>query len=383
VGTNPQALVTADLNNDGAPDLVTANLGTYNSATGTFAGGGVSVLLGLRDHKGRPTGAFGAAQNYAVGSCASVAVGLIDSGSALDIVTGSGAVLLGNGDGTFRIGASYSGGLGGYITVADLNGDGARDLITAALATGVPGTNYGYDRISVLLGNGDGTFRAGATYTTATYLVAVAVGNFDGKLDIITGTNTNLVDQGNGPVQAAGTVTLSLLPGNGDGTFGAARTITSFTQSDLEGLAVGDFNGDHKLDLAYASAFYGPSAGPYSPTATILLGNSDGTFPFAPAGGGIFTAVLAGTSVGLAADGSGKLIMVGTPGGRTSGTVVDLLTNLGTVEQGFTDFGAVSSPTAFTVGDFNGDGYADVAIVGATSSGGYAVDVLLWNAKHR
>jgi hypothetical protein len=67
VGVNPQAVVTADLNHS-MPDLVTADQGTYDSATGSYAGGGVSVLLALSSKKGAATRTFAPAQNYAVGS---------------------------------------------------------------------------------------------------------------------------------------------------------------------------------------------------------------------------------------------------------------------------------------------------------------------------
>src|SRR5262249_6593201 len=181
VGTNPQAVVTADVNGDGKLDIITANEGTYDSATGTYASGGVSVLLGLQDKKGRATGSFAAAQNYAVSSADSVAVGDFNGDRKPDIVTASGSVLLGNGDGTFRTGPSYTGGLSGYVTATDLNGDGKLDLLTA----------NSNNNIGVLLGNGDGTFRAGPTYATPAYLQAVAVGDFnsDGKLDIVAATD--------------------------------------------------------------------------------------------------------------------------------------------------------------------------------------------------
>jgi hypothetical protein len=404
VGTAPQAVVTADLNHDGAPDLITANRGTYDPISGTYLGGGsVSVLLGLRDNKGLPTGTFGAAQNYAIGSCVSVAVGDINGDGKPDIVTGNGGVLLGKGDGTFRVGASYSGGLGSYVSLADFNSDGKRDLITAAFLPGLPGSRVGYNKISVQLGNGDGTFQAGTTYTTPSYLVAVAIGDFngDGKLDLITGTNTNVYPYAPTAtsevreVQGYGTVTLSLLPGNGNGTFGAAQTIQSFslTSSDLEGLTVGDFTGDGKLDLAVASTYYsGNSAQIVQVAAYILPGNGDGTFfsgalanPY-----GYFSSIDPGTAVGLAAadinhDGALDLITVGTVY-QAGATVVDTLQSNLRGDQASVIapyFGSVSSPTAFVVADFNGDGYADVAVVGLTSAGGYDVDVHLWSPKHK
>ena len=166
VGANPQAVVTADLNGDGRLDLVTANW----SATG------VSVLLAKNN-------GFAPAQNYAVGAAAAVAVGDINGDGKPDIVTGGGGVLLGNGNGTFRIGPSYAGGLGSYVALADVNGDGKLDLITAS---------YFGKTIHVLLGNGDGTFRAASTLTTSDYIVAVTMGNFNGKPDIVVGTNSEI-----------------------------------------------------------------------------------------------------------------------------------------------------------------------------------------------
>src|SRR5947199_8801365 len=68
VGTAPQAVLTADVNGDGKLDLITANLGNWDSSARAYIGGGVSVLLGLANNKGVATGTFKAAQNYALGS---------------------------------------------------------------------------------------------------------------------------------------------------------------------------------------------------------------------------------------------------------------------------------------------------------------------------
>src|SRR5205085_10762080 len=106
-------------------------------------------------------------------------------------------------------------------------------------------TDPNRSRIGVMLGNGNGTCQAAPTYSTVDPLLgfgrdpaAVAVGDFngDGKLDIVTADKTDN--------------TVSLLLGNGDGTFQAAHAITLHNATFPTALAVGDFNGDGKLDIA-------------------------------------------------------------------------------------------------------------------------------------
>ena len=75
---------------------------------------------------------------------------------SLIIASDNVSVLLGNGDGTFQTQKTYAVGYGPYsVAVGDFNGDGKADLAVA---------NYGSDNVSVLLGNGDGTFQTQKTY---------------------------------------------------------------------------------------------------------------------------------------------------------------------------------------------------------------------------
>src|SRR5207302_473433 len=156
------------------------------------------------------------------------------------------SVLLGNRDGTFRAALTFAAGSGPYsVAVGDFNGDGRPDLAVANYGSlQQPGTTS-----SVLLGNGDGTFRAARTNTVDTNPSSVAVGDFngDGKPDLAVANSANNTWPSSGQLPG----NLSVLLGNGDGTFRAAQTFTTGTTPEY--LAVGDFNGDGKADLAVAN----------------------------------------------------------------------------------------------------------------------------------
>ena len=295
-GSNPTSAAVGDFNGDGKLDLAVANAGSKNVsvllgngdgtfkapvnfgapgpqsvAVGDFNGdgkldlavtnAGVSILLGNGD------GAFRAPVTYATGnSPSSVAVGDFNRDGKVDLaVANSGAsngvasvsVLLGRGDGTFNPAVNYSGGFGSLsLAVGDFNRDGKLDLVEANFSTG---------NVSILLGNGNGTFQAPRSYGTNGAPTSVAVGDFnrDGKLDLVV---ANLVNN------SGGAGSMGVLLGNGDGTF--QPVVNYGLGSNPDSVAIGDFNGDGKLDLAVAnSGGYGNPA-----SMKLLLGNGNGTF---------------------------------------------------------------------------------------------------------
>jgi hypothetical protein len=221
-----------------------------------------------------------------------------------------------------------------FVVSADLNGDGYADLVTSNLAD---------QNVSVLLGNGDGTFKPAVNYSTGLQTIGVAIGDFngDGIPDIVVTNNAGLV---NGSV--------SVLLGNGDGTFQIPMNFpVGLTPAFV---AVGDFNLDGIADLAVANSG--------SNTVSVLLGIGDGTFqPAATYNVGSTPASIAVTD--LNNDGFADLVIANTNSGSVS---VMLGAGNGAFHAAVnTSVGA--NPASLAVGDFNADGDADVAV--STSSG--------------
>ena len=249
----------ADVNGDGKPDLLVANLFADPNLTGN---GAVAVLLGNGD------GTFGAAQSYDSGSPAafSLAVSDLNGDGKLDVVLvherGVLGVLLGNGDGTFQAAQTYStGGQGSYsIAIADVNGDGKPDV----LVTNEVVDNSSTSAAGVLLGNGDGTLQPAEIYSTRAIdaqSIAVADVNGDGKPDLIV-AHANSVVANSSPV--------AVLLGNGDGTFMKAQTYYSGGNNALS-IVVADVNGDGKPDLIVGNKFVN-SKDHTSGSVGVLLG---------------------------------------------------------------------------------------------------------------
>jgi hypothetical protein len=332
VGPSPLAVVTADLNGDGVPDLITAN-----GSAGT-----VSVLLG------NGGGTFAAAQDYAAGpNVGSVAVGDFNGDGIPDLVVTNGSagtvsVLLGNGDGSFQAPQSYAAGSRpAAVAVGDFNGDGIPDLAVA---------DNGRTSVNVLLGNGDGSFQQPIIYGAGVSPAAVAVGDFngDGNQDIAVANNFY-----------AGSVNIFL--GNGDGTFARAPSIDD-GHAWHNAVAVGDFNGDGIPDLAVTDST--------GTTVGVFLGNGDGTFQHART----FAVGFRPWSVAVGdfnGDGNQDLAVANLG----SDTVSVLLGNGDGSFQGAQSYAAGPSPVSVAVGDFNGDGFPDLAV--ANDNNADTVSVLL------
>jgi len=329
-GGNPTSAAIAELNGDGKPDLIVANLQ-----------GSVSVLLG------NGSGGFGPHDDFPTGLAPNaMATGDLNADGKVDAVTASGSydslsVLLGNGDGTFGEMTGY--GVRGQamaVALGDLDGDGRPDVVTVVQT----------DTVWVRLGNGDGTFGVDAGFATGTGPDAVAIGELsgDGKLDVVT---TN-----------AGSSTVAVLIGNGDGKFGHGRTFE--TASAPKWLAIGDLNGDGKPDVATANDPGSPDS-----VISVLLGDGHGNF------GPKTDYVMGLTPFSIAigdVNGDGKPDLV--TANYYINTTSILFGNGDGTFGGRAAFATGSGPNGVAIGDLNGDGKADLAVANSNAN---TVSVLL------
>ena len=328
IGTQPYSVTVADFNGDGKADLV-----VVNSLDGT-----VGVLMGKGDGTFKPQVTYPATGAWWVG----VADFNGDGKPDLAVANGSGsgfnlsnvAILLGNGDGTFQpeIASSIPGYAQQFLAIGDFNGDGKADIVVSNCCN----ENY----VSVLIGNGDGTFQPPVNYPTGSDPWSIALGDFngDGKTDLAVAN------------YYGGTV--SILMGNGDGTF--QPKVDYAVGAGPVSVTAGDFNGSGQQSLA---------VGTQSGVINILLNSGSGTFEVLagfPAG---TTSVEGVTSGDFNGDGVLDLAVAGA-----DGSVAVLRGNGNGAFQPAVAYTVGCNAHSVAVGEFNGDGKADLAVVGNCTS---------------
>jgi hypothetical protein len=239
----PRSIALGDVNNDTYVDMVTASFGGCN----------FSLRLGNGDGTFGPESVFGYADTPNA-----VVLSDLDCDGALDLISvnyyagsnnDSVTVMRGNGDGTFQSSVNYYGGTqyNCGLAVGDVNGDTFPDIVTTS--------EWDYT-VKVLINNGDGTFGAAAAYAPGACPTGVALADLDGVngLDIVT---ANYYSSG-----------LTVQFNNGDGTFGPATGY--WAGGSNTAVAVADFNGDGACDVATVNE-------QYDATVSVLLNRGDGT----------------------------------------------------------------------------------------------------------
>jgi hypothetical protein len=323
-----------------APPVSAIAIGNFDNdnlqdmALATTNDGKVSIQLG--------TGAFQSGPD--IPNVTSMAVGDFNEDGNADLAVVSGysflTILLGNGNGTFASPAAaiYVPPTPYAVAVGDFNADGKADLVVSNLA----GT------LSVYLGDGDGTFDGAppANYRPPVSITAggaspvlVADFNNDGKADIATLSGSGRY--------------LTVIAGNGDGTFQTPNVVAVTGTLAVGAMASEDLNADAKADLVLTDGF--------AHVLRVLLGNGDGTF-----------AAAVNYAVGNGAQGVALADLKGN--GKFDAIVANLGDNTVGVLPGNGDgtFGAAlnsaaPAPTQVVVADVNHDGKADVAVASAVN----------------
>jgi len=331
VPQDPRALVAEDLNSDGLVDLA------VTSSNIPRAGREVAVFLALGD------GDFRAFDAYTVGrDPRSIVAADVSADGILDLITrniGQGSqdlsVLLGNGDGTFQPEMRYlAGSMPTAMVAVDLNADQMTDLAVV---------NGSSEDVTVLLSQESGILHAPRQFTVPGANVLAVDLNADGIADV--GVSGNDASR------------FCVLPGNGDGTFKESEECLTIDSSRSGSVVVADFNGDEINDLVAVDA---------SERVAVSLGREDGSF--SPPR---FFDVQFNVGALDAGDFDGDEIP--DLAVAISGHLVTVFSGLGDgdfVETATSTVG--SQPFAIIAADFNDDGRLDVAIA-STSDGDVSI----------
>jgi hypothetical protein len=267
------------------------------------------------------------------------------------------SILLGNGTGSFAASRNFKTSIGNdfssyALTVGDFNGDKKLDVVTA---------NSDGNTVSVMLGDGAGNIGAARKFATGSAPWKIVSGDFnnDGKLDLATANQYGNRDGGN----------FSVLLGDGIGGFSAPLTTSTPGSDGIYTVAFGDFNKDGKLDAVtskyipfdgyYLSVFIGDGAGKFGAPKDIPLGSSAPSIDIADFNGDGNLDVAAA----LSSNRNAVAVLLGDGAGGFGAA---------------TNF-AVNSASRVKAGDFNGDRIVDLAVT--SSSGTNSVSVLLGNGS--
>ena len=288
----------------------------------------------------RDVPAFGGTTNFPAGiNPFAVSVADLNGDGKADLVSANTnsnnvGVLLGNGDGSFQSQVAYPTGVQPFaVTVNDFNGDGKADLATA---------NYGNNTLSVLLGNGDGTFQSQVAYPGGNLPGGIASGdlNGDGKIDLA--------------IAVTGSSNIGVRLGNGDGTF--QPIVTYPAGPNPRGIAIADFNGDGAPDIVTPNSGNG--------TASVMVGKGDGTFA-APVSYPTGTSPYAVAVSDLNGDGKLDFVIANT---NSSNVSVLLGNGDGTFQPPVAYATSGAQPEGVAVGDFNFDGKLDIVTANVSGS---------------
>ncbi|MGD0296824.1 MAG: FG-GAP-like repeat-containing protein [Bryobacteraceae bacterium] len=367
----PAAIAIADLNGDGKNDLVFL---TSTLTESSYAVNEVIVMLGKGDGTFLPQVAFAAnASSFGVfddpGTPGAIAIGDVNGDGIPDIVTNGITILLGDGKGGFPTRKDFLNADQESVILTDFDGDGKIDIVIGignplVLSQGLPNTNEYY--LSVFFGDGTGGLtgapiassptpaaQRSAPFTfppSTTQNIAMTSGDFnkDGVADLAFVSEFQY---------------LSVFLGSSSGVITPTFTY-DFTGADPQAyptsVVAADFNGDRVVDLAVTVAGAGSSG-----SVMVFLGKGDGTFqaPVSSAAPGSIWSLVTGD---FNKDGRVDLAAINTSASsQTDQVVVFLGQGDGTFASAKT-YPAGAEASALAIGDFNQDGFTDIAVANLT-----------------